>query len=503
LGNVLINRVVPYPDESIRGYMIRLSQANRTTPRKLYKLSSLIAGVDPRSLLMITGKVDISKLCELTNVDEHCLLRSTFFYQMGMYGGEDEKILRHISSFGMCSTGFCQVCPVCLNEQPYHRKHWEIRVITTCHTHQCKLVSNCPKCKLYISPIRRFVTHCNCGFDLRRCNIEKVPKSETFLAEWIYGKLLNTQSSYSFSSNEVQELSLRHFLYLHILFCYYYFQVTSSQVKVTYSKVFKPIHLHETTTRTFQMFADWPRSFHSFIDNYRTVPKSYKGNEIFKEFGMFHYYLIRHFGSMEYSFVTKSFLDYCEVKSAEVPFLKKLKKRIEMKLSQTEKSLNVNPVDDNYVDMRTAVNILGISEYIIEDLIELGQIYMVQGKKGVRYCALESIRKIQKVYLDDVPLHTDIKETVNFQHIQTVLNRKIRISEFIVALLDGKIKPCGTIKEEKGLNRLLFRISDVLELPKEKGLTIQEAAELMMVKKQALYSWKIKGFILTYRKNTQ
>ncbi len=449
---------------------------------------------------MVTGKVDISKLCELTKIDEHCLLSSTFFYQMGMYGSEDEKILRHISSFGMCPTGYCQVCPVCLIEQPYHRKVWEIKVITTCHIHQCKLVFYCPKCKLYISPIRRFLTHCNCGFDLRRCNIEKVPNSETLLSKWINEKLLNIRSSYSFSSKEIQELSLRHFLYLHILFCYYYVQIKSSQVKVSYSKVYKPNYLHETTTRTFQMFADWPRSFHSFIDNYRTVPKSYKDYEILKEFGSFHYHLLRHLGSAEYSFVSKSFLDYCDVKSAEAPFLKKLKKKIEMKLSQTEKNIKVNPVNDNYVDMKTAVKILGISEYIIEDLIELGKIYMVQGKKGVRYCALESIKKIQKVYLDDVPLHTDIKETVDFEHIQTVLNRKIRISEFIVALLDRKIKPCGMVEEKTGLNRLIFRISEVKELPKEIGLTIQEAAELMMVKNQALSSWISKGFLRTTRK---
>ncbi|GFN33855.1 hypothetical protein PCURB6_41150 [Paenibacillus curdlanolyticus] len=171
-----------------------------------------------------------------------------------------------------------------------------------------------------------------------------------------------------------------------------------------------------------------------------------------------------------------------------------------MKLSQTEKNIKVNPVNDNYVDMKTAVKILGISEYIIEDLIELGKIYMVQGKKGVRYCALESIKKIQKVYLDDVPLHTDIKETVDFEHIQTVLNRKIRISEFIVALLDRKIKPCGMVEEKTGLNRLIFRISEVKELPKEIGLTIQEAAELMMVKNQALSSWISKGFLRTTRK---
>lgn len=426
--------------------MIRLAQANNASPRKLYKLSSLIAGVDPKSLLMIIEKADISKLCELTNLDEDCLLKLTFFYQMGMYGDEDEQILRHISSFGMCTTAYCQVCPVCLHEQPYHRKLWEIRSVTTCPFHQCKLTTTCSKCQKNISPIRRFVTHCNCGFDLRKYDIEKVPESETLLAIMMNERLFGRESSRYFLTGELQELSFRHFLYLHILFCFYFYQILSSQVKVNYSAAFKPIHMHETSIKTFQMFVDWSRSFYDFIDSYRKIPKTFENSKLLKEFGMLHHQLIKHLDAKEYSFVLKSLLDYCNENKTQAAFLNKLKQKIDHTLSRTEKKIDITQAKDKYVDFKTTEKILGISEYIIVDLMRMREIIVVKGRKGIRYCAIESIEKIEKCFKKNIPmksLNINSEELVTFHEIQTVMNRKIRISEFIVAIIRKKSSQVG------------------------------------------------------------
>lgn len=286
MTEVLLRRPVPYSDESLRGYLIRLAQVNHTSPRKLYKLSSLFAGVDPKSLLMTTGKADLSKLCALTNLDEERLLNLTFFYQLGKYAEEEEALLRHISSFGTCSTAFCQICPLCLSEQPYHRKLWEIRSVTTCFKHGCRLVTNCPHCSKFISPIRRVITYCNCKYDLRKCKVIKVLESETQLAVTLNEKLFYSPSPNFLIPDEFSNLSFRHFLFMHVLFCFYFYQISTSKHNVHYSEVYKPAYLHEIAIKTFQMFIAWPSSFYDFLNDYRNVPKIYKSPTL-KEFGGF------------------------------------------------------------------------------------------------------------------------------------------------------------------------------------------------------------------------
>lgn len=337
---VLLNREAPYPDESIRGYMIRLSQANGTTTRKLYKTCDLNSGVDPKSLLMTSGKVDISKLVELTQVSQEKLLKSTFFYECGQYENENEKILNHNAKLGMCSFSFCQVCPACLAENSYHRKHWEIRLVTVCYIHQCRMIFNCPRCKKYLSPIRRFITHCKCKFDLRKHQAEQVAGSETLLAKSIFDKMNTPQIVSPLVSSKI---SFRYFLYLLSHFTYYNAQIISSNTNINYSKAYQPIHLHEAAMRTFQIFDNWPQSYHAFIDKYRTLPKLgvKNGNVLLRELGSYHRYLVNYLNNREHSFVIEEFLNYCELNFNDAPYLKKLKKKLNQIYKRKKKSVSI------------------------------------------------------------------------------------------------------------------------------------------------------------------
>lgn len=506
MTEVLLRRPVPYPDESLRGYLIRLAQVNHTSPRKLYKLSSLFAGVDPKSLLMTTGKSDLSKLCILTNSDEQHLLSLTFFNQLGKYANEDEPILRHISSFGTCSTAFCQVCPQCLSEQPYHRKLWEIRSVTTCPAHHCRLISKCPECHRFISPIRKFVTHCKCKFDYRECKITKVPEYETKLALILNEKLFNKQVINTLLSADIQELSFRHFLYLHILFCYYFYQISTSKVKVHYSEVFKPIHLHETAIETFHMFTDWPNSFYNFVNRYRKVPKNFKGMGIMDEFGMLFYQIIKHLESNEFRFVLKSLRDYCdEVEMSTINMSK-----IKIKLDEAMRPLNLRQMKidlvhdkEKYISLKKAEMILGIPDYFVEDLIRMRELSVV--KWGRRYCEIKSLDKFKKCFEKSISLDKSIlsnSDLVFFENIPKVLNYRIRTTQFIVLITRNKIQPCATLDERIGFQRLVFRKSDIESMFRQLGyISIYEVSKILNVQKSRISCWRTKGFIKGYNKN--
>ncbi|MNC41541.1 hypothetical protein D3C75_903110 [compost metagenome] len=138
--------------------------------------------------------------------------------------------------------------------------------------------------------------------------------------------------------------------------------------------------------------------------------------------------------------------------------------KFEKRLSRIGKYIDFTALDKEYIKFPTALSILGISEYIMTHLIELEVITMVRDINGWRYCTLESIKKIQGVFEKEIPLIANTKETITFRGIQELLGKKIRVSEFIVAILEQRIQPCGTLKEEIGLNRLIFRVKDVIPL---------------------------------------
>ncbi len=470
MTKVLLRRIVPYPDESLRGYLIRLAQVNHTTPRKLYRLSSLFAGVDPKSLLMTTGKADLSNLCILTNLEEQRLLDLTFFNQLGKYANEEEAILRHISSFGTCSTAFCQVCPLCLFEQPYHRKIWEIRSVTTCFIHHCRLITNCPHCHKFISPIRHVVTHCsNCKYDLREGGIIKVLEYEAQLALTLNHKLFPSYSSKSLLPDEFSDLSFRHFLFMHVLFCFYFYQISSYKHNVHYLEVFKPAHLHEIAIKTYQMFNAWPRSYYSFLNDYRNVQKKYNSS-ILNEFGSFFIQVIKHFDSNDFKFVLIATRNYCEEEKIKSVDLKRTKKKIENFINPVDPKImkiHLTQNNDEYISFKTAESILGIPVYLIRDLMLLGEIKVVRGNKDYRYCAMESIEKLKIIFERSIPTNRKNdgnEDIVAFQNIKKVLNYRLRVSQFIALIINNKIQSCSIIETETGFRRLVFYKNEVEQL---------------------------------------
>ncbi|MBW7474326.1 TniQ family protein [Paenibacillus oenotherae] len=323
----LRRRPVPFPDESIRGYIVRLAHLNRTSPRNIYQKSSLLTGTVPRSLLMITDKVPLSKLQDLTLIEESKLYDLSFYSLAGKYRDkrEDLKILRRISAKGFCSVFFSQVCPICLSEKDFHRKLWELRMITTCHLHKCRLVSTCPQCGKILSPYRRFVTYCDCGFDLRKCSAKYVNSSDILLPTYINEKYFTGIKTIHLTE-EFQQLSFRHFLYLHIFLYEYIFKCEFSQSDLQYSASFKPEIMHQVSLKTFEIFIGWPKSFYEFIETYRITPKN-SSSGITKEFGRFHYQLIEKLSLEEFSFVLNTFVQYCGDIPSD-PILKQVKKQL-------------------------------------------------------------------------------------------------------------------------------------------------------------------------------
>jgi phage antirepressor YoqD-like protein len=498
----LLRRADPFPGESIRGYMIRLAQLNRTTPLQIYRKSVLMAVRSvPRSLLMIMDKVPLSKLQELSQIEESKLYDLSFYSLAGKYGNKDEdlKILKCISTYVFCSLKFSQVCPFCLRDGHYHRKLWEIRMVTICHLHQCKLVSTCPKCKNYLSPLRRFVTYCDCGFDLQKCSVEHVNSQDILLSAYIYERYLVGNKT-THLTEEFQELSFRHFLYLFIFFYNYVFRCEFSLSDLKYSSSYKPEVIHQVSLKTFEMLFGWPNSFYQFIETYRKIPRN-MNSAVQKDFGRFHDQLIKLFSLEEFSFVLNTFLQYC----GENPFdhiLEQVKKAIVKSLTKDEKKDDIPIPEDKLITTKSAAKILGVNDSrVIDGLISNGVIRIVDSnKRAYRFCFLNDIDNVIKTIssnslTEGEYLENSDKEIVEFRYIKKLLRQRKSLLQFIVDVLEGKISACGVNSKEIGLNQFSFFKDDVEQLISNGTLRIDEAARLLNVTEQALRGWIKEGFI--------
>lgn len=190
-----------YTDESLESYLLRMCRANHfdsfydfTLELKhwLQEHHSETAGGLPTELVGIniyhaqqdSGRRSqalflVEKMLELK---PFTLLDIAFKHgaSVDLYQRATVRYQNHIIPRHYLRQDSIPVCPICLQgEQPYIRYLWHLKPVTACTEHNCKLVECCPRCNEALNYMdSELITHCFCGFDLRKCEQEPAgPKS--------------------------------------------------------------------------------------------------------------------------------------------------------------------------------------------------------------------------------------------------------------------------------------------------------------------------------------
>lgn len=74
------------------------------------------------------------------------------------------------------------ICPACLVEAPFIRRHWEHAFVTACARHRLTLLDRCDACGEHLSQDRRRVDQCDCGRDLTAITASSCTDSQRWLA---------------------------------------------------------------------------------------------------------------------------------------------------------------------------------------------------------------------------------------------------------------------------------------------------------------------------------
>ncbi len=183
--DVLACHPPPYPGECLSGYLIRLAEANHCID-----LWSFISDLFP----LFRSAKQISLLCTEYPIDDWgriplrtqlplATLKSLTVEPWIEKFRPPPQVIRpnRVSPFNFLRgvvSHLLQICPLCLQEQPYVRLLWRLEPVQVCLDHQCLLQSRCHQCGsslAVLTPVHQHLRCTECGADLRMLPVVAAP----------------------------------------------------------------------------------------------------------------------------------------------------------------------------------------------------------------------------------------------------------------------------------------------------------------------------------------
>jgi hypothetical protein len=259
----LLRSPVPHPDESLMGYIIRLTEENGyDTPSWIFDLAGLKTDAgrggwsafyrpdfDPAPLARVLG-LTCSEFDSL-KYGEGPGTRSVIF--------SDRSLPVEFIRFSAP-----KVCPACLRQANYYRRSWDLLPLTACPNHGLMLIDVCTGCGRRISWSRRKVSVCRCGFDWRNCRPSGADADALEASRQVFRLCQQTDliPAGEGEGNPLYGLSLENFCRaLTLLAGYHLFIGGGGWLK---SKT-ENRNCHEAYSRAWRAFAEWPAGFYRFL----------------------------------------------------------------------------------------------------------------------------------------------------------------------------------------------------------------------------------------------
>lgn len=310
----------PFPDESLLGYVIRLTEQNvYETPAWMLKMAGFNSDQIHQSCAFVFRPQDgAAGLSRLAGVNESELL--PLGYPQALSPGRAPSYLfsGHRVAQYLIQPARPKLCPKCLSESPYCRRIWDLLTVTACPVHRCLLINRCPKCKRDISCVRSRVRVCRCEFDWRDADATSVGESTLSFVRRIHSLCGPPQSDCGPLTDDTSPLSGLDLdgLCSAVIFIAAQYQGLTRSTGKHFAKERRIAKLHGLLSKAYSVFEDWPKNYHRFLEWRRTQ----EGNAapadaelktgIRKEFGKFHTGLNRYLLSSRHDFMREAFAGY-------------------------------------------------------------------------------------------------------------------------------------------------------------------------------------------------
>ena len=239
----------PYPDENLRGYVVRLAESNGyDPPHVFYKalVGPKFVTQRPEKFYSFLEANRYRQLCSVTEV------QAKVFDQI-------EARRRVINKWAKVS--FLKYCAACLQEKPYYRLLWNHEFYCVCHIHKTILIDTCPGCENLIDWENNKICQCRCSYDLR--NSSALPAHpEAILISQRIATLSGLRQATNNEPLQDKRATLKKFC--DVLSMMVELRSDLLNVGRLCENDRNPRH-HEVITAAYKLLQDWPHSFNHLI----------------------------------------------------------------------------------------------------------------------------------------------------------------------------------------------------------------------------------------------
>jgi hypothetical protein len=365
----------PEKDEGFISYLLRLTEANGyDTPSWILSLS----GIDYMELqwkftFVFSYSEEFKKFAKLTGNALSDLIGLLYLpapSSKNTTGEADYDFYGAFLNRSVIRPHCPKVCVQCLAESGYCRRVWDCSLVTVCPLHHCLLLDACPKCKRRLKAIRNRLSVCVCGCDWSELQPDLRREHEIVVSRRIYQLcgLLPLDHPSKERRNGLQSLALQDFVIVLTFIAGLECEMSWATGRPSKSIKLPNDDLHPYITAAYQVFENWPRNFHQFLDqkskgDVRFNPRDGKLDTALKvEFGTLFKRLYGDLQEPQFDFLRDAFAQY-------------LNHRLR---AQCEDGGRVSLLsafdDDKYISVTEARRLLKVSHDSLLDLVKTGEI---------------------------------------------------------------------------------------------------------------------------------
>ena len=236
-----INRLDPFYDESLAGFVGRWARVNALSSR-LNLLTSI--GISRAIRLLPSDIIDLSRALGVAQSALELIAPSS---------NPKFPVLRRGHTRPVAEA----VCPACLVEASYSRQLWSHVLATACPKHGVRLLDHCQKCGGNLHHDRQLPHLCGCGTDLRnQQGIQASPAEVDFATMLTGNSLISEALPFDLTAGIPPDLDLA------IWGMANHFGINTTQSKVGKSPIPKTVdQAVAKLAPLFELMSDWPNRF--------------------------------------------------------------------------------------------------------------------------------------------------------------------------------------------------------------------------------------------------
>ncbi|HBP6016954.1 TPA: hypothetical protein L6A14_03500 [Pseudomonas aeruginosa] len=525
--------VTPREQESLPGYLMRVSQRN-VVPNSIQLLRSF--GLRPR---VAYGDDDLVSMAQQLSIQKEQLARI------------NPSLVSHNPLLRVKFQRKGQmICPACVREGGYLRQAWLHDLVCVCPNHRAALIEACPTCHEPLAPTRGRVEVCDCGQVLADVSALEGTKAELAVAALLEGvshparRLLPPPWQDGPPPADIAE-------FLEFLGAHLGSPGVAKSDKPR--KVSRPKTLAETReriARLWPLLADWPQGFTAAIDQRL---QQTEGPGLAKRLGSWHGMLHREFSSSGYDFVREALAKHVALNfdghlnqrlstidpkhveekcwlspaeagrfigiGAELLRAAVLSGEVNGKLTVAGANRFVSLHRDEverirrnrlvYLTATEVRNRLGVSKGLFQRLLQAGALPRYSKKQRPPLVSAEFREKDVEALIARLTAHLPARDVPVEQQLGLHdLSARHgltpdQVSSVLQQILDGRLRPVGHVTEQPGVAGLRYDrhqveavLVDAVEEAREPTLLITDLVRMQGWKHEVILGW-IKAGLLT------